>query len=56
MQFFDSCILLSYNPYDESCEEDFEIPMTASHRDMPEIGLKGGYLRLKRFIAHRTQS
>lgn len=51
---FETSIKHRYNPYDASCDNDFEIPVGAMVPDMPEVGIKDGYLKLSRSANFRS--
>jgi hypothetical protein len=40
---FDSSIKRQFNPFDECCETEFNIPVSGV-QDIPEIGIHDGYL------------
>jgi hypothetical protein len=44
---FDRIIKRQFNPFDEFSEKDFEISMSGI-QDMPEIGLRDGYLLISK--------
>jgi len=44
---FDSTIKRQFNPFDSQAETEFEISV-AGIQDMPQIGLRDGYLRLSK--------
>jgi hypothetical protein len=47
-RYFDSAIKGQFNPYDEECEEEYEIPIIGAP-DKPAINLVAGYLKLQKF-------
>jgi hypothetical protein len=49
LRYFDSSIKRQFNPLDPSVDNDFEIPIAGIADDIPHIGLKDGYLSLKKF-------
>ena len=47
LTYFESSIKCSFNPYDEACDLEYEIPLSGAI-DIPEIGLDEGYMKLSR--------
>jgi hypothetical protein len=47
VRYFDSSIKRQFNPFDPLCDIDFEVPISGI-QDMPQIGLRDGYLMLTR--------
>lgn len=47
VRHFDSSIKRQFNPFDASCDTDFEVPISGI-QDMPQIGLHDGYLTITR--------
>jgi hypothetical protein len=50
---FDTVIKRQYNPYDENCEAEFEIPLNGAP-DLPDVGLEEGYLALSKYVSMRS--
>lgn len=48
MRYFESAVKRTFNPHDEACETEFEVPMGGAE-DVPSIGLEEGYLKLSGF-------
>ena len=55
VRHFDTVIKRQYNPYEDRCDDEFEIPF-AGAQDIPEIGLEEGYLMLSKYIPLLFQS
>ena len=53
VRHFDTSIKRQYNPFDESCDDEFEISVGIS-QDIPEMGLLDGYLKLSRLTSFST--
>jgi hypothetical protein len=49
LRYFENAIKRAFNPYEEACETEFEIPM-AGAPDVPALGLEEGYLKLSRSV------
>lgn len=47
IRHFDSTIKHQYNPYDPSCEQEFEMAV-GGLSDMPDLGIEDGYLNLSK--------
>jgi hypothetical protein len=47
MTYFESSIKCNFNPYDEACDMEYEVPLSGTI-DIPEIGLEEGYMKLSR--------
>lgn len=45
---FDGNLKLNFDPYDESCDKEFEIPLPGAP-DIPSVGLEEGYLKLSKY-------
>ena len=48
MSYFENSVKRAFNPYDETCEPDFDVPL-GNTSDILSIGLEDGYLRLSMF-------
>jgi hypothetical protein len=48
MRYFDTTVKTSFNPCNEACEPDFDVPLPGAP-DTPEINLEDGFLKLSRF-------
>jgi hypothetical protein len=46
---FDSFIKRQFDPFDEDCEEEYEVNL-AGAPDIPEVGLEAGYLKIKKHV------
>lgn len=47
VRHFDTIIKRQFNPFDDDCDSEFEIPLVGV-ADVPEIDLNDGYLKLSR--------
>jgi hypothetical protein len=47
LRYFENSIKRAFNPFDASCDEEYEIPLSGA-RDVPRIGLEDGYLKLSK--------
>lgn len=49
LRHFDIYIKCQFNPYEDDCDEEYEICL-AGAPDTPDVGLKAGYLILKKYL------
>jgi hypothetical protein len=47
MKYFENSVKRKFNPYDESCDPEFDVPM-GNAKDIPSLGLEDGYLKMSR--------
>ena len=48
IRYFENSIKRAFNPYDPSCDDEYDIPLSGA-KDVPEIGLEDGYFKLSKF-------
>jgi hypothetical protein len=48
-RWFEYTIKSRFNPYEETCETEFEIPISGVPDDL-DVGLEEGYLKLLKYI------
>jgi hypothetical protein len=49
INFFENSIKRAFNPYDSTCEDEFDVLLSIPE-NVPRIGLEDGYLKVTKYL------